>query len=151
MSALRAVQALGLAVAAAVAFISVMVWLAQSGDGRSEAAEASSAQLWQTIEYRGVRVDIPATWERTDTSKCEFEITRWGDRRFSPCGFKNGVTFYGSALFDPAHGPGVVRIAGDGDVKWSGYTYVGEFAVYVFDNDDRDLVRDILASARESD
>ena len=117
----------------------------------SVAVEAPSSESWQTIEHRGVQVDIPATWERMDTSTCEFEIARWGDPAFSPCEFEHGVTFYGSALFDPAHGPGVVRSAIDRDVMWSGYAYAGDYAVYVFDNDDRQLVRDILASARKSD
>lgn len=85
-----------------------------------------------------------------DTSACEFEIPRWGDPAISPCEFEHGVTFYGSALFDPAHGPGVVRSTGGRDVMWSGYAYAGDYAVYVFDTYDRELVRDILASARES-
>lgn len=109
-----------------------------------------TAESWQTIEHGGVQVDVPATWERMDTDSCEFEITRWGDPAVSPCEFEDAVTFYGSALFDPAHGPGVVRDADDGAVTWSGYVYAGDYAVYVFDNDDRQLVRNILASARES-
>lgn len=59
------------------------------------------------------------------------------------------MTFYGSALFDPAHGPGVVSDTGNGSVGWSGYTYAGQFAVYVFDNVDGEVVRHILASVRE--
>jgi hypothetical protein len=53
----------------------------------SEVAEAPSEESWQTIEHGGVQVDIPATWERMDTSTCEFDITRWGDPAFSPCEF----------------------------------------------------------------
>lgn len=32
---------------------------------------------WKTIEYDGVRVDIPATWERWDMGSCEFTFERW--------------------------------------------------------------------------
>lgn len=138
------------AVAAAVAVICGAVWLVQGGNGPSQAAQPSSTPEWQTIEHRGVSVDIPGHWQKQDTSECNFEIARWGDPESSPCEFENGITFYGSALFDPAHGPGVVNDTENGSVGWSGYTYAGQFAVYVFNNHERELVRRILSSARDT-
>lgn len=42
---------------------------------------------------------------------------------------------------------GVIRSNDDGEVRWSGYTYAGDSAVYGFGNASHDLVREFLASA----
>lgn len=124
------------------------LWLARAGDASPTPGDASKGG-WQTIEHEGLLVDVPSTWQRTDTSGCEFEIPRWGDPAVSPCAFRDGVTFYASATFDPAHGPGVVRSLTDGEVTWSGYHGAGDFVVYVFEHADQRQVRAILASVRE--
>lgn len=99
----------------------------------------------RTIEYEGVSVEIPAAWERTDTSECDFQTVRWGAPDADPCEFADGVAFYGAAAFDPAEGAGVRRSS---DGLWQGYEYAGSNqVVYVFQNEDEQLVRDILDSA----
>ncbi|MGN0062812.1 MAG: hypothetical protein ACI379_01105 [Nocardioides sp.] len=135
---------------AAAAVICTAVWLVRGGEEPSPPEQPASRLEWQTIEHQGVSVDIPGHWKKQDTSGCDAKIARWGDPDGSPCTFEDGVTFYGSDLFDPVHGPGVVKDSEDGRVRWSGYAYAGQFAVFVFDNDDREVVRRILSSARES-
>ena len=132
----RLLVAAGLCVAVALAAL----WYVGRG-GAHVVAETSG---WKTIEYEQVRVEIPASWERLDQGGCEFEFEVWASPGTDPCSWSGGVAFYGSATFDPAHGPGIRR---DDDTSWAGYAYAGEFAVYVGD-DDRAVVRRILASAR---
>jgi hypothetical protein len=102
---------------------------------------------WKTIEYDGVRVDIPAAWERADMGGCEFEFELWAPPESDDCGFGDGVAFYGSATFDPSRRPGLWREEDADDPRWVGYTYAGEFAVNV-SAPDRALARRVLASAR---
>ncbi len=80
-------------------------------------------------------------------SECEFEFESWARPDSPPCDFEGGAAFYGSATFDPAHGPGVRRTTENGTATWDGYVYAGDFAVYASDSD-RDLVREVLDSAR---
>nr|BFE74027.1 hypothetical protein GCM10020092_073280 [Actinoplanes digitatis] len=110
---------------------------------RPPSSSAPVRDDWQTIEYRGVKVDIPADWKRLKKDDCEFQFEQWAPPGSHPCDFKGGVRFYGSATFDPAHGPGVRRTTG----TWSGYVYAGDYAVYV-SGADRDLVQRVLDSAR---
>jgi hypothetical protein len=137
---------------AAVLVVAFLLRTVPEGDARARETEVpaavESAGSWRTIEHEGVAVEVPAGWERSDTSRCRFETVRWGRPDSDPCAFEDGLAFYGSALFDPAHRPGVVRTTADGAVTWSGYAYAGDFAVYAFENPDRDVVRHILASAR---
>jgi hypothetical protein len=104
---------------------------------------------WKTIEHRGVQIDIPSAWERLDMSDCEFQFEQWAPPDSSPCDSEGGVAFYGSATFDPAHGPGVRRTTTNGTdaATWGGYVYAGDFAVYASDTD-RDLVQGVLDSVR---
>jgi hypothetical protein len=55
------------------------------------------------------------------------------------------VAFYAAATFDPAQEPGVRRTEHPGDAAWGGYTYAGDWAVYVSD-DDRATVQRVLTS-----
>lgn len=130
-----AVVVLALAVALAV------LWYVDRG--AEVVAETSESR---TIEYDGVRVEIPGSWERLDQSDCEFEFEVWAPPGTPPCSWSRGVAFYGSATFDPAHRPGIRRDGEPGEARWSGYTYAGDYAVYVGD-DSRAVVRRILASA----
>lgn len=133
----------------AALLIVVLAWLWDAGDPRSEVVgDSPSREGWKTVEHDGVRVDIPSAWERVDMGDCEFQFERWARPDSPPCDFEDGVAFYGSATFDPAHGPGVRRTTENGTPTWGGYAYAGDFAVYA-SYGDRAIVRDVLRSARE--
>jgi hypothetical protein len=100
---------------------------------------------WQTVEYQGVRIDLPATWARSDTSGCEFQFPKWAPPGSAPCDAGTSAGLYGSATFDPAYGPGVRKTTGAG--TWAGWVYAGDFAVYATGTD-RELVQRVLDSAR---
>jgi hypothetical protein len=116
-------------------------------DGGAEVVGDSSHAGWVTIRYQGVRVDIPASWERSDMGACEFQFEVWAPPDSNSCAWATGTAFYRSANFDPAHKPGVRRAKTPDDPEWSGYTYAGDFAVYAAD-DDRETVLRVLQSAR---
>jgi hypothetical protein len=150
MTAMPRARLLVVAAVFAALLILVLVWFRAAGDPRSEVVgDSPSREGWKTVEYDGVRVDIPSAWERMDTGDCEFPFERWARPDSPPCDFEEGVAFYGSATFDPAHGPGVRRTTENGTPAWGGYTYVGDFAVYA-SYGDRALVHDVLASAQEA-
>lgn len=111
--------------------------------------ESTEPAGWKTIEYEGVRVDIPGSWERLDMGECEFQFERWGPPGIPPCEADAGVGFYRSATFDPAHRPGVRRgePSGPEGPDWGGYVYAGDFAVYAADAN-REVVEEVLGSAR---
>ncbi len=123
------------------------IWYAQRDSHAEVVSESSKSGGWKTIEYQGVRVDIPASWEPTDTDDCEFKFERWAPRDEAECDGDGGVAFYASATFDPAHGPGVSRTDRPDSPAWEGYSYAGEFAVYASD-DDHALVQKVVDSAR---
>ena len=115
--------------------------------GGAEVVAESPQAGWKTIQYHGVRVDIPSAWERTDMGGCEFEFEHWAPPGAADCGLDGGVAFYASATFDPAHGPGVRRTGDSQGAAWGGYTEAGQFAVYVSDGD-RAVVMQVLRSTR---
>ena len=124
--------------------------LASCGDSHSGVATDPSAGGWRTIEYHGVTVDVPAGWARKDMARCEFRFERWAPPDLPACSPGEGVSFYSSATFDPAHGPGTRHADAANDAAdWAGYVYAGDFAVYAAD-DDRGLVQHVLRSARTS-
>jgi hypothetical protein len=150
MTAMPHPRLLAAAAVFAVLLVTVLVWIRAPGDPQSEVVgDSPSRAAWKTVEYDGVQVDVPSAWERVDTDDCEFQFERWARPDSPPCDFEEGVAFYRSATFDPAHGPSVRRTTENGTPGWSGYTYVGDFAVYA-SYGDRDLVRSVLASAREA-
>jgi len=104
---------------------------------------------WKTIEYAGVRIDIPVAWKRLDRSGCESAAEHWGPPPSDPCAFERGVGFYVSASFDPAYGPGVRRSTEDGTSAWGGYVLAGDLAVYA-SSEERGVVKRVLDSARAS-
>ena len=114
--------------------------------GRGVVDDAAASTGWKVLEYEGVRVDVPAEWERVDQTGCEFQFERWGPPGTEECEYDGGVAFYASATFDPAHGPGMRRSNSQDEPTWGGYAYAGEFAVYASD-DDRTVVAEILRSA----
>ena len=143
------VRQLALALLLTAACVMTVSWIQATGPSSPEAVGASSSSgSWKTVEYEGVRVDIPSAWERVDTSGCEFQFVRWAHPETPPCDFEEGVALYASATFDPAHRPGIRRTTENGIPGWGGYTYAGDFAVYI-SHDDRDVVRKVLASAQE--
>jgi hypothetical protein len=126
----------------------VLVRLETTGEPRPEAVALATARRgWKTVEYRGVRFDIPSAWEPVETSDCEFRFPRWAPPDSPPCGRGGGVALYGSATFDPAHGPGVRRTTEKGAAAWAGYVRAGDYVVYASDAD-RGVVRIVLDSAR---
>jgi len=124
-----------------------VLWYVTVHNGGAQVVAQSPQPGWKTIQYRGVRVDIPSAWERTDMSDCEFEFELWAPPGAASCAMHGGLTFYASATFDPAHGPGVIRTEEPQRVRWGGYAETGQLAVYVSDRD-RALVRRVLNSTR---
>jgi hypothetical protein len=124
-----------------------VLWYVTVHDGGAQVVAESPQPGWKTIQYQGVKVDIPSAWERTDMDDCEFEFEHWAPPGAADCGMGGGVAFYASATFDPAHGPGVIRNGATQGARWGGYTDTGELAVYVSDSD-RALVRRVLNSTR---
>lgn len=94
---------------------------------------------WRTVTYDGVSVDVPDAWQRLDMSSCEWEFVQLGPATADPCEQTDGVSFYGSATFDPATGPGLRGR--------SGYVGAGDRIAYV--TADPDVAWRVLASARE--
>lgn len=139
----RVVGAVGAAL-----LLAVLTSCAASDDSRSVVVvDASAPDGWKTIEYRGVRVEIPTGWTRSDVENCEFQFERWAPPSQPACNPDGGVAFYVSATFDPLHGPGVRHDDTRKDVPaWAGYVYAGDYAVYAAD-DDRDVVQQVLSSA----
>jgi hypothetical protein len=139
-------RVLALASVCVLVLAGVWLWLARD-EGGAEIVDGSSHSGWMTIRYEGVRVDIPASWERVDRDDCEFEFEAWAPPPHADsCAWAGGVAFYRSATFDPAHEAGVRRTESLGEPEWGGYTYAGDLAVYASD-DDRELVLRVLQSA----
>jgi hypothetical protein len=122
-----------------------VLWYVALHDDGAEVVAESPQPGWKTIQYRGVRVDVPSAWDRSDMSGCEFEFEHWAPPGAANCGMEGGVAFYASATFDPAHGPGIRRSEDPHGENWGGYTYAGQLAVYVSDAD-RAVVRHVLDS-----
>ncbi len=130
----------------AVALAGSVLWGAHDDDG-AEVVGRSSQAGWTTIQFRGVRVDVPPSWERVDTDDCEFEFEVWAAPGSRSCTGTGGLSFYQAANFDPGPAPGVHRTSSEGGPEWGGYAYAGELALYVSD-DDRFTVLRVLGSAR---
>lgn len=116
--------------------------------GNDETSTAPTGQ-WQTVAEGEVRVEIPGDWSRFTCDFDGFEGEVFGPTEVDACGFGTYVALYGSATFDPAHGPGVITEGVESVVpaSWGGYVYAGDQAA-VSSTPDRDLTRRILASAR---
>lgn len=152
MTALRRSRLLLLRAAGAALIAAVFFGYHAASDSGAEVVSDSSAKTgWKTIEYQGIRVDIPTGWNRSDMDDCEFRFEHWGPPDSPACGRDGGVAFYSSGTFDPAHGPGVghAEVNGGNDV-WAGYVDVGDFAVYASDGD-REVVGMLLDSARATE
>ncbi len=135
---------MGAAVLAVVSFR----YQAASGSSPGVVTDSPAKSGWKTIEYQGIRVDIPSGWERSEMADCEFRFEHWAPADSPGCGSDEGVAFYRSASFDPASGPGVERVEANGVSHfWAGYVEVGGWAVYASDGD-QDVVAMLLNSAR---
>ena len=89
----------------------VVAALASCGESRDPGADVatdvSTGDGWKTIEYRGVEVEVPASWTEADMKDCQFKFGRWTPPDLAACGPDGGLAFYVSATFDPPHGPGI--------------------------------------------
>ncbi len=107
--------------------------------------DGAESDEWQQFEAQGVGFELPAGWaQRT----CDGGMTPYGPTQADACDYRNSLSLYGSALFDPAYGPGIHMDTTDGMTTWAGYVYAGEFAVYVITTD-RQLTSSILDSVRQ--
>lgn len=109
--------------------------------------EGTAGTGWKTIEYKDVRVNIPADWERLNRGDCDSELEQWGPVGAPTCEPATSVAFY-DFPFDPTHGPGVRRNDADDPADWAGYIDVNDIVVYASD-DDRNVVEEILNSAEQ--
>jgi hypothetical protein len=150
MAAPRRSRLLLLLAAGAALLSAVLLGYQALGDSGAEVVSDSSTKSgWKTIEFQGVRVDIPSGWERSDADDCDSPVQeQWGAPGSAGCFQRAGISFFSSATYDAAYPPGVRRGGQDGDSNaWAGYVRVGEFAVYGYDSD-RDVVGLLLDSAR---
>jgi hypothetical protein len=151
LAALRRARLLAVAATCAALIAVVFIWSRPARERPAEVVAAASASpAWQTVEYRGIRVDVPIDWRRSDMSGCEFQFEHWAPPGWPACGLGGGVAFYGSATFDPVRGPGVQRGSTNSAGPWSGYVYAGDYAVHVADPD-RELVQRVLDSVRTTE
>ena len=85
---------LALVLVCALVLAGVWLWLDRD-DGGAEIVGDSSRPGWMTIRFQGLRVDIPASWERSDRDDCEFEFEVWAPPDSKSCKWAGGVAFYG--------------------------------------------------------
>lgn len=149
----RSSQRLAVAVGCASALVlaaAVVLAFTDRGDhppsSYPHARVVSETGGWKTIEYRGVRVDVPWRWQRVDMAGCEFSYERWAPPGTTPCRYAGGVAFFGSATFDPAYGPGARRSERAGEPAWSGWTDGDSWLVVDAGDEDREVVAKILGS-----
>jgi hypothetical protein len=134
------------AVCAGLVAVAVALGLRTAGNG-GVVPRPDDMLVSRTIEYRGVHVTVPGAWKRSDMNRCEFAFEHWAPPGAPACGRGAGVSFYGSATFDSAYGPGVRRGGRHDSTRWSGYVTAGDYVVYVAAQN-RGVVRNILASVR---
>ncbi|WP_299054061.1 hypothetical protein [uncultured Nocardioides sp.] len=119
-------------VALAFPVVAGAVALAASATYEAPPRDDGRSPGWQTIDHRGLDVEIPASWHRADLGGCEFEYEHWTVSADDACGQGPGVSFYASATYDAARGPGVrPDPPAPGPRRWSGYEVAGDVAVYV--------------------
>ena len=140
-----------LAVVAVAALVLLLANRVTDQDGAKVVTDSAARSGWKTIEFRGVRVDIPQSWERSDQDDCEFHFEHWGPPESAGCDSDEGVAFYYSATFDPAHGPGVRRADPRGALgsPWGGWSSGGdEYDIYAT-APQREVVKAVLNSVRK--
>lgn len=127
----------------AVVALALVWWRSGPEEGRARVVdEDAGREGWQTLEYDGVRLDVPGAWTRVDTSGCPFTFERWGPPG-TGCD-DVGVAFPPSATFDAGVPPGRITRTDD-PAGWAGYARNDRVVVSV-SGPDRDVVRDVLAS-----
>lgn len=133
------------AVVAGVAAILVVVagasTLARTTPQADRVASPSRADDWQTIRQGDVMAEVPGDWRRHE---CHGRLVY---AAVDPCTNWTGAGFSSGATYDAAMQAGVILRYPDDDREWSGYVYVGQDVLSVSDPD-KDLVRQVLASAR---
>ena len=134
------------AVLAIAAPVAVVAGMGDGGNGDERVGTDAPSGSWQTVESEDVRAEIPPDWSRFSCDFDGFERDIFGPSEADACDFGTYAAFYGSATFDPMNHPGVITTGAEGGA-WAGYVYAGDQAVSV-STDDRDLTRQILASAR---
>lgn len=126
----------------AVLLVGVPVGLSVGDGPRSDdevVVDGAVVAGWRTVTYDGVSVEVPDAWRRLDMADCEWQFVQLGPASADPCEQTEGVSFYGSATFDPATGPGLRGR--------SGYVGAGDRIAYV--TADPGVAWRVLASARE--
>lgn len=139
-----------MALAAAVligAVIAGTTWLFKPGGSTAPPLNVAPGH-WKTIEFEGLRVDIPSTWKPVKANKCEFQFAEHYPET-TVCDETPGLRLYGRSLFDPYRQPGVQRTNTSGKAVWSGYIYRGDFAV-VASGSNREMVQRVLGSAHQA-
>lgn len=137
------VRLTGTVIACAAVLVAYLVWFQPSD---KPAAVAPVSQPWQTVEFQGQSVEVPASWRTVTENECGF---RFAERypEGTICNLTSGVRFHGRAMFDPSRLPGIAQSVEEGQTVWSGYVYAGDFAVFASDPDRR-VVKRVLDSAR---
>lgn len=109
---------------------------------------ARADEQWQTVAQDHARAELPPGWHKVECGSDGGEHPVFGPTDVDPCEFGAYAAFYGGATYDALQFPGVVtRSEEDGEVRWSGYVYAGDWVLSAA-SPDRDLTLRILASAR---
>lgn len=137
--------------------VALVVWWSTSSDDGAVVVDDSPAGVsgisTKTLEYEGIRVDVPSSWVRMDLGEFELPHEMWGPPVQNPCHAETGASIYASATFNPATGQGVHRVDGTAmpcRTVWGGSEDVGDVSVYIQDTS-MDVVRSALASVAASD
>jgi hypothetical protein len=136
MSSATRVRAVALTLTCAAILVTYLLWFRSS----------DAPPAWKTVEFNGVRVDIPTSWNPVTANECEF---RFAEHRpdSNICVLTPGISIFGSALFDPYRLPGLTHEVQDGKTVWAGYVYAGDMVVST-SSFDREVAQRVLDSAR---
>lgn len=138
-------------VAAALVVAASAVALGTRGDGRPDIAgdpTETPSSTWQTLSEGNARASIPPDWQAYDCPAHEPSKPLYAAPGEDPCADGTGTVLYDGATFDPSLSPGVVtRLEVGESVHWQGYVSAGQYVWSVVSRD-RDLTRQILATAR---
>ena len=131
------IRVMALAAACVAVLVGYLIWI-QPSDGSAD---------WKTVEFRGVRVEIPAQWEASKLKDCS--QGRWGPADAVTCDGTDGVEFVGSNsdLYGSAS-DGVRKDNTYARPHWTGVADVSDLHVIAF-SFDRDVVDRVLNSVRK--
>ncbi|WP_182377587.1 hypothetical protein [Nocardioides sp. WS12] len=130
-----------------VVAVSAVALVARDGGNPDIAEDATETPsgAWQTISEGDLRASIPPDWKAYD---CNDGDTVFAGPDEDPCADGTGTLFEERAIFEPRDAAGVVvRRPAGGAAYWTSYVYLDDWA-FVVTSTDRDLTRQILATAR---